>query len=112
MSLKEKLFPRTLSVNPADCPDIPKKIKALRRIWQKEILDFLEALPPMRHIVEPHLSRVLRKLESITDPDDLAAYCSPTEEGVRFAPIAEDIDIALGERASRFMTNSQRADPH
>lgn len=97
MSIKEKLFPSSLSINPADFPDIPKKIEALRKIWRKEILDLLDALPPTRHIMEPHLSCVLRKLESIVDPDDLTAYCSPTEEGVRFAPIAEDIDIALGE---------------
>lgn len=97
MTFIEKFFPRTFSFHPADFPNIPEKIEALRKIWRREILDLLEALPPMRHIVEPHLSRVLRKLESITDPDDLAAYCSPTEEGVRFAPIAEDIDIALGD---------------
>lgn len=97
MSIKEKLFPSTLSVNPADFPNIPAKIEALRKIWRKEILDFLDALASTRHIVEPQLSRVLRKLESIIDPDDLVAYCSPTEEGVRFSPIAEEIDIALGE---------------
>lgn len=97
MSIKEKLFPEMLSLHPADFPDIPEKIESLKEIWRKEILDFLDALPLMRHIVGPHLSRVLRKLESIIDPDDLADYCTPTDEGVKFTPIAQDIDIVIGE---------------
>lgn len=96
MSVKEKLIPKTSSVPPADFPNIPVKIEALRKIWRKEILDFLDALPLVRHIVEPHLSRVLRKLESIIDPDELMDYCGPTEDGVRSTLIAEDIDVAVG----------------
>lgn len=97
MSIKEKLFRKTSSLNPADFPDVPKKIEALRKIWRKEITNFLDALTLTRDIVEPHLLRIIRKLESITDPGELAVYCSPTDEGMRFAPIADDIDIALSE---------------
>lgn len=96
MSIKQKLSQSTFSTNPVDFPEIPKKIEALRKIWRKEILDFLDALPLMRDIVEPHLLRVLRKLESIIDPAELMDYCGPTEEGVRFTLIAEDIDVAVG----------------
>lgn len=97
MSLKEKLLRTTSSLNPADFPDVPKKIEALRKIWRKEIMNFLDALTLTRAIVEPHLLRIIWKLESITDPGKLAVYCSPTDEGMRFAPIADDIDIALSE---------------
>lgn len=97
MSIKEKLFRETSSLNPTDFPDVPKKIEALRKNWRKEITNFLDALTLTRDIVEPHLLPILRKLESLTDPGELAVYCSPTDEGMRFAPIADDIDIALSE---------------
>jgi hypothetical protein len=96
----EMLFTRKIMSKPTDAvpsslPGIPEKIEALRKIWKREMTDFLEALPQVRHLLEPHISQVMEKLLNITDPDELSDYCFPRPEGPRVTPIARDIDIAI-----------------
>ena len=95
MLFTRKIMPKPINAVPSSLPGIPEKIEALRKIWNKEMTDFLEALPQVRYLLEPHIFQVLEKLANITDPDELAEYCFPRSEGPRVTPIARDIDIAI-----------------
>lgn len=95
MLFTRKIMPKPTNAVPSSLPGIPEKIEALRKIWKKEMTDFLEALPQVRHLLEPHIFQVLENLENITDPDELSEYCFPRPEGPRVTPIARDIDIAI-----------------
>lgn len=92
---QKKKTPKTTEIAASSPPVIPEKIEALRKIWSREMTDFLEALPQVRHLLEPHILQVLEKLKNIVDPDELAEYCFPRYEGPRATPIARDIDIAI-----------------
>lgn len=74
---------------------IPEEIEALRELWKNEIVNFLEALPEAKHLLEPHISQVLEKLDNIVDSDELSEYCFPGPEGASETPIATDIDMAI-----------------
>jgi len=95
MFIKQRNNPEPFNIVPSSLQAIPEEIEALREIWKNEIVNFLEALSEVRHLLEPHISLVLEKLESIVDPDELSEYCFPTLEGARATPIATDIDIAI-----------------
>lgn len=95
MLFTHKNNPEPINVVPSSLPAIPEEIEALREIWKNEIVNFLEALSEVRHLLEPHISVVLEKLESIVDSDELSEYCFPRAEGARATPIATDIDIAI-----------------
>ena len=95
MLFTHKNMPKPTNAVPSSQPAIPEKIEALRKIWKREMTDFLEALPQVRHLLEPRIFQVLEKLENIVDPDELAEYCFPRSEGLRATPIARDIDIAI-----------------
>ena len=95
MLFTRKIMPNPINAVPSSLPAIPEKIEALRKIWNKEMTDFLEALPQVRHLLEPHIFQVLTKLDCIADPDELSEYCFPRPEGVRATPIASDIDLAI-----------------
>ena len=95
MLFARKIMPKQTNAVPSSLPGIPERTEALRKIWRKEMTDFLEALPQVRHLLEPHIFQVLEKLENIVDSDELAEYCFPRSEGPRVTPIARDIDIAI-----------------
>ena len=95
MLFMQKIMPKPTIVVPSPLPKIPEKIEALRKIWRKEMNDFLESLPQVKHLLEPYVSQVLTKLDGIADADELSEYCFPRPEGARGTPIARDIDIAI-----------------